>query len=197
MATPQTETQPRIEHENPWFDVVFRDGFYCVERKSPHVVQVLGITDDQKVPMIRQFRVPANSYVFELPAGIDDKQYEDATTDDERLKRTALEELDEECGFSASHIQKLWSGPKSAGLANEYMHVFLAHQLTREHAGGGVGREDIEVHLVDFHALPQFVLERSNCGIAVLNAYALAVAAANAGQLPEDLASIVLGRRGT
>jgi ADP-ribose pyrophosphatase len=108
-------------------------------------VAVLAITPDDEVVLVEQFRPPVGTRVIEIPAGLvgDDDSHPEETVAD-----TARRELLEETGYYAGHICPLLDSPTSAGMTSETTHIFLATDLDRRHPGGGIGSEDILVHLV-------------------------------------------------
>ena len=96
------------------------------------IVSVIPITDKGKIILIEQFRPPVNGKVIEFPAGLRDE--------DENLQVSALRELEEETGYQAGEIRKLFAGPVSAGLSSEFLTVFLATDL--KFVGKKDGREE-------------------------------------------------------
>ena len=84
-------------------------------------VIILGITDEGKIPMIRQYRKPTNSIVFELPAGKLEK--------DEDPTEAALRELKEETGYSAGRIRYITAFYPTVGYSEEILHIFFAEDL--------------------------------------------------------------------
>ena len=105
-----------------------------VERKTGNkVVSIVAVTDDEKIILVSQFRPPVGKYVIEFPAGLCDQEGED-------IEETAKRELQEETGYLAKKLQKLFAGPVSAGLSSEYLSVYLACDL--EFVGKKDSREE-------------------------------------------------------
>ena len=70
--------------------------------------------ESKKLVIIKQFRIPLNDYVYELPAGLVD--------DNENMEDTATRELKEETGFELTEINHEKSRKKvyaSAGMTDE------------------------------------------------------------------------------
>lgn len=109
------------------------------------VVGILPITNDGQLVLIEQYRIPVQSRVIEIPAGLvgDEEEFQD-----ESLADCAARELLEETGYRAGVITPLLSGPTSPGMTPEITHLFAATKLTRETEGGGNDSEDITVHHV-------------------------------------------------
>ena len=130
------------------------DGWEYAERTTPDsiAVSIIAVTDDAKVVLTEQFRIPVNKPVIELPAGlVGDVPGEEQ----EGVGLAAQRELLEETGFEADQWLHLTTGPTSAGLANETIWLYLARGLRKVGAGGGDASESILVHevlLADLHA---------------------------------------------
>ncbi|HEX5790684.1 MAG TPA: NUDIX hydrolase [Luteolibacter sp.] len=148
--------------ETRWLRVQ-RIGHWDLVRR-PHsdaCVGVLAITPEDSIVLVEQFRIPVQQRVIEIPAGIvgDEEAHRE-----ESLAETAGRELLEETGFRAKRIEKLMASPTSAGLTSEFMHLFKADGLVREHAGGGVEGEDIVVHCVPLSGLRTWLEEQQRAG---------------------------------
>ncbi len=86
-------------------------------------VVVVPVTTSGHAILIRQFRLAANAWVTELPAGKRD-------VDGEPAKETARRELAEECGVAASKLIRLCHFLNSPGFTDESTEIFLALGLT-------------------------------------------------------------------
>jgi ADP-ribose pyrophosphatase len=147
--------------------------------RRPHAnaaVGILAITEDQKIILIEQFRIPVQCSVIEIPAGLVGDEPEFAG---ESLAATAARELEEETGFTATTISLLLSSPTSAGMTSEITHLFLATGLRQEHPGGGVAGESIIVHQIPLSELRQWLENQQNFGKQVDFKIHAALAAAN------------------
>lgn len=110
-----------------------------------HAVIIIGLTPQQEVVLIEQWRIPAGGKVIEWPAGL---VGDTAATEGEALEATARRELMEETGYTAEKFIQVFSGPPSPGIASETITWFRAHGLKKIGPGGGEGGEDISVHTV-------------------------------------------------
>jgi ADP-ribose pyrophosphatase len=159
------ESAPKTVWECHWWRVEERitgkDGadrrWYSVHRPDPNTVSILGLTDDKLVPVVRQWRVPLQAHVWELPAGLLDEPGED-------MELTAARELEEETGWRAGCVLPLLSGTTSSGLTDELFNGFLGLELSKVHDGGGLDGEEIEVHMVPFAELCEFLVRRASEG---------------------------------
>jgi ADP-ribose pyrophosphatase len=82
---------------------------------------VLAVDSKQRVLLVRQYRLPAQAYLWELPAGKLDRG--------ENPLQAARRELKEETGFRARKWRKLASYYASPGFVAEKMNLFLATEL--------------------------------------------------------------------
>ncbi len=158
-------THPEALFATRWLGV-YRIGAWDYVRR-PHAdaaVGILAITPDNEIVLVEQFRIPVQRRVIELPAGLvgDEVQYQG-----ESLVATARRELLEETGYRAEAMTELLATPTSAGMTSEFLHLFHATGLRREHAGGGVGGEDIVVHQVALAGLRPWLAARQADGLAI------------------------------
>jgi len=153
---------PELLFESRWLSL-HRTGHWEFVRRphSNHCVGILAITPDNEIVLVEQFRIPVQTRVIELPAGIvgDEEDHRG-----ESLADTAARELLEETGYRATAIHPLTDSPTSSGMTSEIIHLFHATGLVREHPGGGVGAEDIVVHHVPMAGLDTWLLEQKAAG---------------------------------
>lgn len=158
---------PAIEtlFETRWLGL-YRIGHWDFVRRpqADTCVGVLAVTPAAELVLIEQFRIPIQRRVIEIPAGIvgDEEEHRG-----ESLAETARRELLEETGYRAATMTPLIATPTSAGMTSEFIHLFQADGLTREHAGGGIGGEDIVVHHVPLAGLRGWLAEREAAGLVI------------------------------
>jgi len=138
------ESDQRVEWQGRHLRVVVRDGWEYVSRTAPTgVVGIVAVTDDGKLILVEQYRVPVDAAVIELPAGlVGDRPGEQAET----LETAAKRELLEETGYTAESMTRLIEATSSAGLTDECVTLLLARGLKKVSQGGGDGSEKIIVH---------------------------------------------------
>lgn len=100
-------------------------------------VGILGITKENKIIFVKQFRKPVEEILLEIPAG--------KIEANEAPEDCALRELKEETGFSTNNIKKLLEFYTTPGFSNEVMHIFLATELEE---GIATPDEDEDIELV-------------------------------------------------
>ena len=83
---------------------------------------MMAVDDKKRILLVRQFRLPAERYLWELPAGKLDEG--------EKPLQAARRELIEETGYRARKWKKLASFWPSPGYVEERMTIFLATDLT-------------------------------------------------------------------
>ncbi|HVJ05817.1 MAG TPA: NUDIX hydrolase [Candidatus Saccharimonadales bacterium] len=120
--------------------------------RHPGSVVVLALDEHKSEPfvlLIRQYRYPANQYLWELPAGRIDEG-ENALT-------AAKRELAEETGYSASEWIPALYYYSSPGFLDETMSIFAARDL---HRGKATPEEDefITCKLVSLRTAVQWVM---------------------------------------
>jgi ADP-ribose pyrophosphatase len=87
---------------------------------------MMAMDDNKRILLVRQYRLPAQDYMWELPAGKVD--------DGEKPMQAAKRELTEETGYKARKWTKLVSFFVSPGYVQERMTIFLATDLTKGEA---------------------------------------------------------------
>jgi ADP-ribose pyrophosphatase len=158
---------PNLEtlFETRWLGV-FRIGHWDFVRRpdSDSCVGILAITPEDEIVLVEQFRIPVQRHVIEIPAGIvgDEEEHRG-----EALADTASRELLEETGYRAGSMTPLIASPTSAGLTTDFIHLFHAENLVREHAGGGLCNEDIIVHHVPINGLRDWLHAKEAEGKAI------------------------------
>src|SRR5579862_5431310 len=87
---------------------------------------MMPVDDKKRVLLVRQYRLPAKRFLWELPAGSLDPG--------EKPLQTARRELKEETGYSAKKWTKLITFFPSPGFLTEQMTIYLATGLTEGRA---------------------------------------------------------------
>jgi ADP-ribose pyrophosphatase len=87
---------------------------------------MMAVDEKKRVLLVRQYRLPAEKRLWELPAGRLDPG--------EKPLQAAKRELKEETGYKAAKWSKLASYFASPGFVQERMTIFLAEDLTEGEA---------------------------------------------------------------
>jgi ADP-ribose pyrophosphatase len=125
---------------------------------------ILAVTDDQKVLLVEQYRIPVHARTIELPAGI---VGDEAGGSRESQAEAARRELLEETGYAAAKIEILTTGAASSGLTSEVVTLFKASGLRRAGKGGGVAHEDITVHEVPLAGVDTWLAAKAEAGVLI------------------------------
>lgn len=121
-------TDIKVVHSTPWFDLVakFIDG----DTKNPYYsiqtldyVSVIGITDNDEILLVRQYRAAAGKKTLELPSGHVEKG--------DTPLQAAQQELMEETGYSAVKWELLGAILPDSGRMSNKMWCFFASGLKR------------------------------------------------------------------
>ncbi len=86
-------------------------------------VAILPILSKDKIVLIRQYRPVINEWIIEVPAG--------TLEEGEDPVSCALRELEEEIGYRASRLVKLFEIFMSPGYSTEKLHAFIAMDLIK------------------------------------------------------------------
>ena len=115
-----------------------------------------------KVILVDQPRIAPDCRCLELPAGLVGDHDPNATAES-----TAIHELEEETGFTASHVERLGDFYSSPGMLSEDFTLVRAQGVTRIGEGGGDETEDIKVHLVARSDIPNFIEQKRAEGLGI------------------------------
>lgn len=141
-----------------------REGWeYATRTNATGVVVVVALTAQQELILVEQFRIPVDSMVIELPAGL----VGDHGDTDEPVEQAAARELWEETGYRAGDLKHLFQCPSSAGMSDETLDIFLATDLVCDGPGGGDASEDILVHVVALDKINTWLARAQQAGKAL------------------------------
>jgi ADP-ribose pyrophosphatase len=112
----------------------------------PGAVAIVAIDQEDRVLLVRQFRIATGEALLEIPAGTLD--VDRATGRVEDPDAAAARELEEETGYRArswKRVAGFWSAP---GFASEFMHLYVATDLVPAHGDRLGPDEDEHLELV-------------------------------------------------
>lgn len=137
-APPATEPQVLLTAQRFRVEAVHRaDATGQILRREvvrhPGAVTIVPLLAEQRVCLIRNYRVAVARTLIELPAG--------TLEPPEAPQVTAARELAEETGYRAGQLTRLAAFFLSPGILDERMHLFLATQLTAGAARREAGEE--------------------------------------------------------
>ena len=146
---------PRLMWEGKFVRAFKRDKWEYASRARDIRAVVVLAEHEGKVILVEQPRVPTDCRCVELPAGLVGDQDSNAT-----VESTAIKELEEETGFTASHVERLGDFYASPGMLSEGFTLVRAHGVRQIGEGGGDENEDIKVHLVSRAEIANFLEQK-------------------------------------
>ena len=149
--------------------LVAADQWEYIERiKGSGVVAVAAVTENGRLLLVEQHRLPVGGPVIELPAGLCG---DEAGASEEPLAEAACRELLEETGYEVpggpESLEPLFTVPSSAGLTSEVVTIFGVRGVRKVADGGGVDGESIVVHALPVGEVAGWLLARSRAGVLV------------------------------
>lgn len=152
---------PRSGHEHD---------FYIL--RAPDWCNIVPLTPDNQVVMVRQRRHGIGAETLELPGGMIDP-------DDASPLEAARRELLEETGYRATAIEPIGVIAPNPAMQTNWTHSFLARDVELAGAPKLDGGEDIDVVLVPYREIPERVArgEIVHALVVVAFAYALGLRA--------------------
>jgi len=159
--------QPKqtILHTGQFLALIREDHWEYVDRvNGSDAAIIIGVTVDQKILLVEQYRIPVHARTIELPAGIIGDEPESVN---ESSAAAARRELLEETGYAAKHIEALLAGASCSGVTSELVNMFHATGLLRAGTGGGVANEDITVHEVLLAEVVAWLVAKAKSGILI------------------------------
>jgi 8-oxo-dGTP pyrophosphatase MutT (NUDIX family) len=120
--------------------------FYTIDTND--WVNVIPMTADNEVVMIRQYRHGSKEITFEIPGGlVDEKDHREA----------ALRELLEETGYAGDSIELIGSVNPNPAIFNNYCHTYLVENAKKVAEKSLDPNEDIEVMHMPIREIPQLI----------------------------------------
>lgn len=154
-----------VLHTGRFLSLVREGHWEYVDRvRATGAAIILAVTDEGKLLLVEQYRIPVHARTVELPAGIIG---DEPGSDDEAHAEAARRELLEETGYQAESMKPLNMGAASSGVTSEVVTLFLASGLKRVGPGGGVDHEEIVVHEVSLGDVDAWLEARAGDGVLV------------------------------
>lgn len=134
---------------------------YVRHRLASEAVLVVALTADGCIVLVEEFRPAVGAAVICLPAGLVGDTGPEAPID------SAMRELAEETGFSASDWEFLGRGPGSAGMTSEIVHFFVARDARPTGEQSIEDRGQILVHRVPLDSLSSWAKKWEAAGALI------------------------------
>jgi len=113
-------------------------------------VNVVPLTGDGRVVMVRQFRHGIRDLTLEVPAGLIDDT-DDAPAD------AALRELREETGYRSDRIAPLGVVHPNPAIMNNRCHMYVAYDVERAGEPQLDATEELALEIVPFDQVPELI----------------------------------------
>ena len=138
---------------------------YAERTVARGAVVIVAVTAEGKLLLTEQYRIPVNSRVLELPAGL---VGDVAGASEEDWGVAAQRELLEETGYRARRMVAVTPrGPISAGFGTEILAFYRGSGLTRIAEGGGIDDEQIRVHEIRVDRVPAWLRKKAREGVLI------------------------------
>ncbi len=164
-TNPWTLLESSSIYRNPWIHVREdrvlrpdgRPGIYGVVEIPPSIA-VIALDEQDRLPLIGQWRYTRAKYSWELPIGA-------SHSSDNDMQASAARELREEAGVEAQHWTSLGTLEASIGVTTDTQYLFLATGLTHGQAAPDPD-EQLVLKWVTFAGAVQMVLRGEICEAA-------------------------------
>ncbi len=154
--------KPSYHYRGRFISLLERDNWeYAELENSQGLVAIIATTETQDIVLVEQFRIPVNSRVIELPAGL---VADSAEFQGESVITAGRRELFEETGFEARNWSEIMTVPLSAGLTSAMLGMVRATGLHRSGEGGGDSSEDILTHIIPLTELGPWLEQQRELG---------------------------------
>lgn len=130
--------------------------------ESPDWVNVVAVTNDDQVVLIRQYRFGTGEVTLEIPGGIVEPR--------DTPMMAAVRELREETGYVGDKVTHIGSVRPNPAFINNTCHTFLVENVFPDGAPDMDSAEDIEVVLRPLDQIPELVAQGLIDHALVLNA---------------------------
>ena len=134
---------------------------------SPDWVNVVPVTPEGRLVLIRQFRPGSREITIEVPGGMVDARDADPS-------KAALRELEEETGYKASKVVSTGKVRPNPAILRNWCHMFLALGVTPSGRTSQDPGEDVHTFLASWDEVDEWVRSGLITHSLVLNALTFA-----------------------
>lgn len=118
--------------------------------KHPGAVAIIAITEDHKLVTVEQYRKALGRSIVEIPAG--------KIEQGETPENTALRELEEETGYTATNLHFIQRFATSPGFADEIIYMYVAEGLKKVESQSSLDEDEfVEVKKITLHEADKLI----------------------------------------
>lgn len=141
-------------------DIIIPESFAQTHPRKEKIdaVAMVGIVDDEKVVLIKQYRYAIGDYLYEFPAGLVDSG--------ENIYEAAIREMKEETGLDFIPMRTGFSNRafySSAGMTDESCSIICGEALGSVNTDKNESTEEIEIVLADKDEVKRILREERVC----------------------------------
>ena len=152
----------KILYEGKYIRMVSCDTWEYAERVNcSGVVFIIAVTEDEKIVLCEQYRVPVQKHVIEIPAGLVN---DGCLTQEETFEEAAKRELLEVTGYEAGKVVFMTNGPAAPGSSSALIRFYRAEGIKKVSSGGGDATENIKVHEVPLTGIEAWLQQKEREG---------------------------------
>lgn len=129
-------------------------------------VNVVPLTTDERVVMVRQYRHGVGDFTLEIPGGMVDAE-------DPSPLVAARREMVEETGWDSDDLVELGAVHPNPAIQGNRLHTFVAHGVENRHETHFDTTEETEVELVPLGEIPRLVTSGTISHALVISAFYL------------------------
>ena len=132
---------------------------------APTWVNIIPLTKENKVIMVRQYRFGSEEISLEIPGGIVEPQ------EDPLL--AAKREMEEETGYSSKEVQEIGKISPNPAFMSNYLFTYIANNVEKKGDQQLDAMEDIEVLEVELNKIPSLIAQGKIDHSLVISAFFL------------------------
>lgn len=154
--------EKKILFEGKYIRLISHNTWEYAERINCRgIVFIIAVTEDRRLVLCEQYRVPLARAIIEIPAGL---VGDHGGMAEESCEDAAKRELFEETGYAASRVDFIMEGPGASGSSSAVLKFYRASGLKKEGKGGGDEMENIIVHEVPVDQADEWLMAMEKKG---------------------------------